>query len=389
MYRWFSSKKRIQRVLVYGSWQVWWECLEGKRCDKGNPNSIHSSNSTADSLPLHGRIRRVEKLSYGLNHGPDFLRAQWTDMIEYYTDRRLTFSSESFPHLLGQVSWMEKLPMDSQAEGTRQEIPVAPASLIECSITLMNEAVPFGQVTDWSLTIEGVAQWIDWDGQEQVEAKDLQPNSRSIRDSSIGSPLFAEGIVALAYPDYSELHVPREADVGHSSTPRPGGIEHIFYMGGEEAESNECTLRILIMVIATRKADIGSDIWACTFDTADINHPPEYVTLSYCWGDVNHLIPIRCDYGTVMVTQSASEMLKKLCYGPMPFWINSLCINQQDLMERNEQVTLMADIYSKASLVLVCLGPDLYKDTELLFNAFKHLVEEIRRVPAVGGTIQY
>lgn len=141
--------------------------------------------------------------------------------------------------------------------------------------------------------------------------------------------------------------------------------------------------------LATRKADIGSDIWACTFDTADINHPPEYVTLSYCWGDVNHLIPIRCDYGTVMVTQSASEMLKKLCYGPMPFWINSLCINQQDLMERNEQVTLMADIYSKASLVLVCLGPDLYKDTELLFNAFKHLVEEIRRVPAVGGTIQY
>lgn len=97
----FQEQALSSRVLVYGSWQVWWECLEGKRCDKGNPNSIHSSNSTADSLPLHGRIRRVEKLSYGLNHGPDFLRAQWTDMIEYYTDRRLTFSSESFPHLLG------------------------------------------------------------------------------------------------------------------------------------------------------------------------------------------------------------------------------------------------------------------------------------------------
>lgn len=144
---------------------------------------------------------------------------------------------------------MGKLPMDDQAEETPQETPVAPASLIECSITLLNEAVPFGQVTAWSLTIEGVVQWIDWDGQEQVEAKGLQPDSRPIRDSSIGSQLFPEGVVALAYPDYSQLHVPREADAGHSNAPRPGGMEHIFHMGGEEAESNECTLRILIMVI--------------------------------------------------------------------------------------------------------------------------------------------
>ncbi|KAL8643260.1 MAG: hypothetical protein Q9228_000155 [Teloschistes exilis] len=227
---------------------------------------------------------------------------EWTDIIEYYTDRRLTFSSDKLPALaglasrfsnlwgcayyaglwqkkmikglgwfvldpstslsngchapswswasvIGQVSWMEKLPTDDQAEETPQETPVAPASLIECSITLLNEAVPFGQVTAWSLTIEGVVQWIDWDGQEQVEAKGLHPDSRPIRDSSIGSQFFPEGIVALAYPDYSQLHVPREADVGHSNAPRPGGMEHIFHLGGEEAESNECTLRILIMVL--------------------------------------------------------------------------------------------------------------------------------------------
>ncbi|KAI4098359.1 MAG: hypothetical protein L6R37_006522 [Teloschistes peruensis] len=88
-----------------------------------------------------------------------------------------------------------------------------------------------------------------------------------------------------------------------------------------------------------------------------------------------------------MVTQPASEMLEKICRGPVPFWIDSLCINQQDFIERNEQVALMADIYSKASLVLVWLGPDPYKDTEQLFNAFMDLVEKIGRMFAVGGKI--
>ncbi|KAL8643259.1 MAG: hypothetical protein Q9228_000154 [Teloschistes exilis] len=82
-----------------------------------------------------------------------------------------------------------------------------------------------------------------------------------------------------------------------------------------------------------------------------------------------------------MVTQPASEMLEKLCRGPVLFWIDSLCIK--------EQVALMAYICSKASLILVWLGPDPYKDTEHLFNAFKDLVEKIGRMLAVGRKIQY
>ncbi|KAI4249125.1 MAG: hypothetical protein L6R42_009060 [Xanthoria sp. 1 TBL-2021] len=135
--------------------------------------------------------------------------------------------------------------------------------------------------------------------------------------------------------------------------------------------------------LATRKADNEPEDWACTFEVADIDDPPEYVALSYCWGDVHNLVPIGCDDGIVMAPQSALEMLEAVCRGPVPFWLDSLCINQQDVTERNEQVAMMGDIYSKASLVLVWLGPDPHEDTDIVFSAFRDLVEYLQKNGAI------
>jgi hypothetical protein len=41
---------------------------------------------------------------------------------------------------------------------------------------------------------------------------------------------------------------------------------------------------------------------------------------------------------------------------PMRFWIDAICINQNDLNERNEQVPRMGDIYSMASRVWIWMG---------------------------------
>lgn len=141
--------------------------------------------------------------------------------------------------------------------------------------------------------------------------------------------------------------------------------------------------------LAIRKTDNGSDSWACTFTAADIDDPPEYVALSYCWGDIRNRLPIKCDDGIVMVPMQASGMLETLCRGPVPFWIDSLCINQQDIAERNEQVAIMADIYSKASLVIVWLGPDPHGDSGPVFSACAALVERLVTLHTMGGTIQH
>ncbi|KAF2437441.1 hypothetical protein P171DRAFT_336676, partial [Karstenula rhodostoma CBS 690.94] len=56
------------------------------------------------------------------------------------------------------------------------------------------------------------------------------------------------------------------------------------------------------------------------------------------------------------------------------YWIDALCINQQDGVERNHQVQQMGEIYSKATSVISWLGkcndrlaedmPDIFKDFE-------------------------
>jgi hypothetical protein len=38
-------------------------------------------------------------------------------------------------------------------------------------------------------------------------------------------------------------------------------------------------------------------------------------------------------------------------------WYDALCINQEDILERSEQVAKMGSIYENASSVLVWLGP--------------------------------
>lgn len=38
------------------------------------------------------------------------------------------------------------------------------------------------------------------------------------------------------------------------------------------------------------------------------------------------------------------------------FWIDAICINQEDLLERSSQVSFIIDIYDRAENVMVWLG---------------------------------
>jgi len=54
----------------------------------------------------------------------------------------------------------------------------------------------------------------------------------------------------------------------------------------------------------------------------------------------------------------ALSQLRKLDE-PLRIWIDALCINQDDIPERNEHVRMMGDIYARASLVRVWLGEEI------------------------------
>lgn len=67
------------------------------------------------------------------------------------------------------------------------------------------------------------------------------------------------------------------------------------------------------------------------------------------------------------------------------FWIDALCIDQENLSERGHQVGLMADIYSNARLVMVWLGPGLDETFELLGSSYASPRDDPVAIYGIGG----
>jgi hypothetical protein len=81
--------------------------------------------------------------------------------------------------------------------------------------------------------------------------------------------------------------------------------------------------------------------------------------LSYRWGDAKLRRPISLNGRNFLVTENLEITLRHLrCVeGKRAVWIDALCINQDCIPERNEQVTKMPQIYQRAEKVVVWPGP--------------------------------
>ncbi|GKT47724.1 heterokaryon incompatibility protein 6, OR allele [Colletotrichum spaethianum] len=117
----------------------------------------------------------------------------------------------------------------------------------------------------------------------------------------------------------------------------------------------------------------------------------KYEALSYTWGPANQ------DHGKIYLQQCAlcdsdglgalpfvnvrSTLLTALRYLRLPtvprvLWIDSVCVDQENLVERNREVARMGEIYNKAEQVIVWLGPD-DDDTPVAMETIKFLSEGV------------
>ena len=115
----------------------------------------------------------------------------------------------------------------------------------------------------------------------------------------------------------------------------------------------------------------GDEEISCSLEVARLDEPPPYEALSYAWGDSKERYPIRCGNGSLEVTDNLYAALKRLrdVSSDRVLWIDAICINQQDGREKGHQVQQMAEIYSRASRVLIWLG----EETESVPAAFEAL----------------
>jgi hypothetical protein len=91
---------------------------------------------------------------------------------------------------------------------------------------------------------------------------------------------------------------------------------------------------------------------------------PEYEAVSYCWGsknDPSHVC-VNTDDGDerISITHNLDEALRCFRYERKPrlLWADALCINQVSIGEKNHQVAMMGNIYSRAKRVLIWIGPE-------------------------------
>ena len=83
-----------------------------------------------------------------------------------------------------------------------------------------------------------------------------------------------------------------------------------------------------------------------------------YQALSYMWGPAEPVQSICIDGVRINVRYNLYATLRciRLQRDRRTIWIDAVCINQENISERNSQVAMMSEIYTKASQVLVWLG---------------------------------
>ena len=110
--------------------------------------------------------------------------------------------------------------------------------------------------------------------------------------------------------------------------------------------------------------------------TTDLKEAPSFSALSYVWSDHRpklfqslepsrgqRLFPIKCNGHSLHVTYNLFQALRRLRSDGLPtttehIWIDQICINQNDSLERSAQITIMGDIYKSAETVIAWLGDE-------------------------------
>ncbi|KAI4695301.1 uncharacterized protein J4E84_001927 [Alternaria hordeiaustralica] len=120
----------------------------------------------------------------------------------------------------------------------------------------------------------------------------------------------------------------------------------------------------------------------------------EYEALSWCWGravsdyvvlvtkgDQSYKMPVRKDLALA---------LKYLRHQGRPriLWIDAICIDQENDVERNQQVQMMSRIYTRAANVCIWLGQQ-DNESEVAFKFIKEEITHLKDFDAISSDKDY
>ncbi|RBR07518.1 uncharacterized protein FIESC28_10599 [Fusarium coffeatum] len=144
------------------------------------------------------------------------------------------------------------------------------------------------------------------------------------------------------------------------------------------------TARHEIRLLTLHPASDENDQICCSLSHAELNPQndstaPVYEALSYVWGEPIFSEPILLNDQKFFVTPSLKYALSYLRSKtePRTLWVDAVCINQSDMEERNHQVALMREIYSRCQRDIAWIDPMIGRSFDSSQLAHPRLRDEV------------
>ena len=96
--------------------------------------------------------------------------------------------------------------------------------------------------------------------------------------------------------------------------------------------------------------------------------PYSYRAISYAWEGQTPDRFLICNGKQLPITRNCEAVLRQVNrYAPLCIWIDAICIDQANTIEKSSQIPLMTQIYKRAYVVNIWLG-ELKEGTELVYH---------------------
>ncbi|KAI7085390.1 hypothetical protein KC356_g5948 [Hortaea werneckii] len=119
-----------------------------------------------------------------------------------------------------------------------------------------------------------------------------------------------------------------------------------------------------IRILLLQPSGEEDDALYADLEIVSLDREPKYKAISYVWGDALDTTVMFVNGGKVIkITKSLAAALRRFRHSRIfvALWADAVCINQENLQERADQVSIMGKIYASAIQVNPFEGSRYFK----------------------------
>ena len=145
---------------------------------------------------------------------------------------------------------------------------------------------------------------------------------------------------------------------------------------------------IRLLKIRPGSGNLSGDLITIRLSDVDSTSPIEYEALSYFWGVKRPTKVIQINYDFwLWIKPNLEDALRTIAKRPMEslLWIDAICINQDNNLEKNHQVQLMKLRYQRAQGVLVWIkSPGFISSESKIFTTTTEALQQLANAHRLG-----